>query len=285
MILHGNHWKKVQKHIGTRSPSQARSHAQKFFIKIKKLIAQNKPNNGSHSNESIISLIKSFIKNEIIDKLIKLDNRGKYLNIIDNKDKLSQLILLMMSSLCKDKTKEKMVDMDNLNQLDYSFKDEDFINNKSKRTPSAKVNIFHIEKIIRKKPEIPKPVNNIPSIINNHVYTPSRNNYINIVTINVCKNEKENNVEDNPLDMNNFLDFNKSNFLNLFEKGTKAKKPENKTNLINNEIFNLENNRNNINIHFDEAQEEIINNFFLENTENKPKKDEEKDFDIYNFFN
>ena len=35
IIKYGNDWKKVQNHIGTRSSSQARSHAQKFFIKLK----------------------------------------------------------------------------------------------------------------------------------------------------------------------------------------------------------------------------------------------------------
>jgi SHAQKYF class myb-like DNA-binding protein len=32
----GNEWKQVQKHVGSRSSTQARSHAQKFFVKIKK---------------------------------------------------------------------------------------------------------------------------------------------------------------------------------------------------------------------------------------------------------
>lgn len=32
----GNEWKAVQKHVGTRSSTQARSHAQKFFVKMKK---------------------------------------------------------------------------------------------------------------------------------------------------------------------------------------------------------------------------------------------------------
>lgn len=32
----GNEWKLVQKHVGTRSSTQARSHAQKFFVKIRK---------------------------------------------------------------------------------------------------------------------------------------------------------------------------------------------------------------------------------------------------------
>ena len=36
IIKYGNDWKQVQKHVKTRSSTQARSHAQKFFVKIKK---------------------------------------------------------------------------------------------------------------------------------------------------------------------------------------------------------------------------------------------------------
>ena len=36
IMRYGNEWKSVQKHVGTRSSTQARSHAQKFFVKIKK---------------------------------------------------------------------------------------------------------------------------------------------------------------------------------------------------------------------------------------------------------
>ena len=43
IIKFGNNWKLVQKYIKTRSSTQARSHAQKFFIKLKKakLISNN----------------------------------------------------------------------------------------------------------------------------------------------------------------------------------------------------------------------------------------------------
>lgn len=37
MIKYGNDWKSVQKYIKTRSTTQARSHSQKFFIKLKSL--------------------------------------------------------------------------------------------------------------------------------------------------------------------------------------------------------------------------------------------------------
>jgi len=34
--LYGKEWKRVQQHVGTRSSTQARSHAQKFFVKLEK---------------------------------------------------------------------------------------------------------------------------------------------------------------------------------------------------------------------------------------------------------
>mmetsp|Transcript_6162 Transcript_6162/g.7888 ORF Transcript_6162/g.7888 Transcript_6162/m.7888 type:complete len:89 (-) Transcript_6162:1650-1916(-) len=34
--LYGKEWKRVQEHIVTRSSTQARSHAQKFFVKLEK---------------------------------------------------------------------------------------------------------------------------------------------------------------------------------------------------------------------------------------------------------
>lgn len=54
IIKYGNDWKEVQKHIGTRSSSQARSHAQKFFIKLKQDQSKAKISNMiDYSNSSI----------------------------------------------------------------------------------------------------------------------------------------------------------------------------------------------------------------------------------------
>ena len=41
LLKYGNEWKSVQRHVGTRSSTQARSHAQKFFVKIGKTEISN----------------------------------------------------------------------------------------------------------------------------------------------------------------------------------------------------------------------------------------------------
>jgi len=47
IVKYGNDWRKVEKHVITRSSTQARSHAQKFFMKIKRtnLFEENSDNN------------------------------------------------------------------------------------------------------------------------------------------------------------------------------------------------------------------------------------------------
>ena len=66
ILEYGNEWKKVQQIIGTRSSTQARSHAQKFFLRIKKII---KSKGVSLSDkEKVIDIIKKNISpnNEIV---------------------------------------------------------------------------------------------------------------------------------------------------------------------------------------------------------------------------
>jgi len=71
IIKFGNDWKQVQKYVKTRSSTQARSHAQKFFIKLKK--AKNLDFNLDLSNSSI----KNF--HDIIQNV----PNNKYNNIIN----------------------------------------------------------------------------------------------------------------------------------------------------------------------------------------------------------
>jgi len=77
IIKYGNDWKEVQKYIGTRSSSQARSHAQKFFIKLKQDQSKSKISNTiDYSNNNIIVFFGSFhisfdVKKELLKNLNK----------------------------------------------------------------------------------------------------------------------------------------------------------------------------------------------------------------------
>ena len=74
IVKYGNDWKEVQKHIGTRSSSQARSHAQKFFIKLKQDQLKSKTTNEiDYSNSSIKSFHDTLqsLSQEKREKIIK----------------------------------------------------------------------------------------------------------------------------------------------------------------------------------------------------------------------
>jgi len=70
ILKYGNEWKKVQQIIKTRSSTQARSHAQKFFLRIKKTIKLEGGN--SIDKQKLLSIIK---KNVLPNKEIKLTER------------------------------------------------------------------------------------------------------------------------------------------------------------------------------------------------------------------
>ena len=74
IIKYGNDWKKVEKHIGTRNSSQARSHAQKFFIKLKEEQKNSKISKDiDYSNSSIKSFYDALqsMNQEKRDNIIK----------------------------------------------------------------------------------------------------------------------------------------------------------------------------------------------------------------------
>ena len=67
MVQFGNNWRKIQENIKTRTTTQARSHAQKIFIKIK-----NKHIIDISSNINTIQELFEFIKkNENFDDIYK----------------------------------------------------------------------------------------------------------------------------------------------------------------------------------------------------------------------
>ena len=79
IIKYGNDWKKVQRHVATRTSTQARSHAQKFLMKLKRSEKiRNKKINLNLSWAKSISLIKSeFTTSELKDLLYSVSTSKK----------------------------------------------------------------------------------------------------------------------------------------------------------------------------------------------------------------
>ena len=90
ILKYGNEWKKVQNVIKTRSSTQARSHAQKFFLRIKKdlnsysqinkNISLNSDENENDDNFSIkyfFEILNENEQNEINIKNNKLSDKQK----------------------------------------------------------------------------------------------------------------------------------------------------------------------------------------------------------------
>ena len=68
IIKFGNDWKKVEKYIGTRTSSQARSHAQKFFIKLKEEQKKLKISNDIDYSNSTIKSFHDTLQSMSIEK-------------------------------------------------------------------------------------------------------------------------------------------------------------------------------------------------------------------------
>ena len=79
IIKYGNDWKKVQRHVATRTSTQARSHAQKFLMKLKRSEKiRSKKINLNLSWAKSISLIKSeFTTSELKDLLYSVSTSKK----------------------------------------------------------------------------------------------------------------------------------------------------------------------------------------------------------------
>ncbi len=133
ILEYGNEWKKVQKVIKTRSSTQARSHAQKFFLKIKKNL--NELNSKNNLNIDFNVIIKYIIATLSDDK-----NKEIVLNE-NQREKLLKIIYYKYNN-----------DNDNLNDDNLKIKIEENKNNldvickKRKRGKSSNSKIFNISK-------------------------------------------------------------------------------------------------------------------------------------------
>ena len=107
----GKNWKDVQKYVGSRSSTQARSHAQKFFLKLKAIKTSKFDFDFSNNNIRSLSDIIEIIKRK--DEYIK---RGKEY-IISTLISLSESISIENNDLCNNfKKKIKKIKKDEHSQ-------------------------------------------------------------------------------------------------------------------------------------------------------------------------
>ena len=80
VIKYGNNWSLVQEYIGTRTCTQTRSHAQKFFLKLKKFkfSTKNKNNFSINSPKLLHDIIKNSHENEYNDDIEKNFQKIEY---------------------------------------------------------------------------------------------------------------------------------------------------------------------------------------------------------------
>jgi SHAQKYF class myb-like DNA-binding protein len=107
IFIYGNEWKKVQNYLKTRTSSQARSHAQKFFLKLRKdlhldsYFPGEKLSNDAcdEKNQQLVNLIYSYLKQLLFEKssnaedCLTADKTGKLVRMLFNFCKNREKIL------------------------------------------------------------------------------------------------------------------------------------------------------------------------------------------------
>ena len=119
LVDYGKNWKDVQKYVGTRSAAQARSHAQKFLLKLKMIkndeINIDFTNNNIKNLSDVIEAIKSKNENNenerkyIINTLINLSETISYENNNIQRNIKKQRIPNFKSKTKTDKIKERNI--------------------------------------------------------------------------------------------------------------------------------------------------------------------------------
>ena len=282
ILKFGNEWKRVQSIIKTRSSTQARSHAQKFFLRMKKEISPN-----------IIS-----DQNLLIQYIINTSNNFKNYTELTQEQK-EKLFSVIRSNLKPDEIQNKSnKDIQSINEDNKQFEQKMEINNEEyddlayykynninqntnetdnkrkitfcskKRKSSSDLllstnsnKIFNISKDInhKKSMEISK-TNNFMNKSTLQNIDEDQNQY------NLNNLKKINNINNNYIINNNNI--NNNNFIN---NENLANKPTNLNNYYGNTNFIIQNNYYN-----------IINNFNVNNIDNTYLNNDSFNYNINN---
>ena len=129
---YGKNWKDVQKYIGSRSSAQARSHAQKFFLKLKTI--KNPKFDFDFSSDNIKSLLDII---EIIKK-----NKEYYIN---GKDYIINTLISLSESISSENNDDLCKSINNLKkELNEENKNNELLyNNNNKELKFDIINIYN----------------------------------------------------------------------------------------------------------------------------------------------
>ena len=124
---YSNNWREVQKYIGTRTPNQVRSHAQKFILKLRTF---KDPSLGIDFTEQNYKNLK-----EIINKIKEIEEKTKKKNILQLiNSKLSENNMKNSQNINNKNEKNKKLNNINENNLDkenYNSENENINNNET----------------------------------------------------------------------------------------------------------------------------------------------------------
>ena len=220
ILENGNEWKKVQQIIKTRSSTQARSHAQKFFLRVKKVIKNNGGSFNINEKDKIIEcIVVNFLPDRKEQPLTK-SQKEKLLSAVSSNIKYEGEL-----NERSDEDFQKVIEEDNLNyrktsnndlgnknqknNIDQNYADvnNDIFNQrkisigqkrKMSRNIEPKDKIFYIKKDISHKASLDLPVQKI---------TNQENNF----------NEENLNQNNNSINLNEY-DLNLNNKYNEYNK-------------------------------------------------------------------
>lgn len=141
LVKYGKNWKNIKKYIGTRTTTQARSHAQKFLLKLKMFKDDNSPFDFNSNNIKNLSNVIEEIKR----KKNNNEDEGQYL--INTLINLSETITRENQEFnyCVRKLKKKLKKMKKI-KIEETTTDNNILNNDRKDLNNSNDHImFNIE--------------------------------------------------------------------------------------------------------------------------------------------
>ena len=154
IIKFGNDWKKVQNYVSTRSSTQARSHAQKFLLKLRNNEYLKKNNiDLSLSWSKVIQLIKKSFPDDIIYKILNDTSyhKGKIKKKFVKKKKL---IKTDITNINNNNENEKELDTNNDSEIIFSTTSENSFSFDDKKENSNDFLYYQMENIPQKNSNI-----------------------------------------------------------------------------------------------------------------------------------